>query len=161
MRHQNQDNKTLKLIFSQNLCNDNMRGSREGGQGGIWTPWKITKKKLLFSNISRFPGIWQSYQTSIHCRAIIGPLLVLYKSSVLPSSTKKTTTKQKKKKKKKKTPNIIWVWTPSDKTHLQCDQDKETNRHPPYMVNVSRDMWFPTMWHFDKCRLGRACAASC
>ena len=26
--------------------------------------------------------------------------------------------------------------------------------------NLSRDMWFPTMWHFDKCRLRRACAAS-
>ena len=24
---------------------------------------------------------------------------------------------------------------------------------------MSRDMWFPTMWHFDKCRLRRACAA--
>ena len=24
---------------------------------------------------------------------------------------------------------------------------------------LSRDMWFPTMWHFDKCRLRRACAA--
>ena len=24
----------------------------------------------------------------------------------------------------------------------------------------SRDMWFPTMWQFDKCRLRRACAAS-
>ena len=26
--------------------------------------------------------------------------------------------------------------------------------------NLSHDMWFPTMWHFDKCRLGRASAAS-
>ena len=25
---------------------------------------------------------------------------------------------------------------------------------------LSRDMWFPTMWHFDKCRLRWACAAS-
>ena len=25
---------------------------------------------------------------------------------------------------------------------------------------MSRDMWFPTMWHFDKCWLRRACAAS-
>ena len=25
---------------------------------------------------------------------------------------------------------------------------------------MSRDMWFPTMWHFDKCRLRPACAAS-
>ena len=25
---------------------------------------------------------------------------------------------------------------------------------------MSRDMWFPTMWHFDKCRLRHACAAS-
>ena len=24
---------------------------------------------------------------------------------------------------------------------------------------LSRDMWFPTMWHFDKCRLRRVCAA--
>ena len=27
--------------------------------------------------------------------------------------------------------------------------------------NMSRDMLFPTLWHFDKCRLKRACAASC
>ena len=26
--------------------------------------------------------------------------------------------------------------------------------------NMSRDMRFPTMWHFDKCILRRACAAS-
>ena len=26
--------------------------------------------------------------------------------------------------------------------------------------NMSRDMWFPTMWHFDMCRLRRACAPS-
>ena len=26
--------------------------------------------------------------------------------------------------------------------------------------NMSRGIWFPTMWHFDKCRLRRACAAS-
>ena len=25
---------------------------------------------------------------------------------------------------------------------------------------MSRDMWFPTMWHFDKCWLRRACTAS-
>ena len=24
---------------------------------------------------------------------------------------------------------------------------------------ISHDMWFPTMWYFDKCRLRRACAA--
>ena len=27
-------------------------------------------------------------------------------------------------------------------------------------VLMSRDMWLPTMWHFDKCRLKPACAAS-
>ena len=27
-------------------------------------------------------------------------------------------------------------------------------------LQMSRDMWFPTMWHFDKCRLKRACAVS-
>ena len=26
--------------------------------------------------------------------------------------------------------------------------------------NISPDMWFPTIWHFDKCRLRRACEAS-
>ena len=26
--------------------------------------------------------------------------------------------------------------------------------------DMSRDMWFPTMWYFDKCRLSRAYAAS-
>ena len=25
--------------------------------------------------------------------------------------------------------------------------------------SMSSDTWFPTMWHFDKCRLRRACAA--
>ena len=25
---------------------------------------------------------------------------------------------------------------------------------------MSHDMWFPTMWHFDKCRLRQACTAS-
>ena len=25
---------------------------------------------------------------------------------------------------------------------------------------MSHNMWFPTMWHFDKGRLGGACAAS-
>ena len=25
---------------------------------------------------------------------------------------------------------------------------------------LGHDMWFPIMWHFDKCRLKQACAAS-
>ena len=29
-----------------------------------------------------------------------------------------------------------------------------------YTYNMSRDMWFPTMLHFDKCKLRRACGAS-
>ena len=29
-----------------------------------------------------------------------------------------------------------------------------------FILCMCRDMWFPTMWHFDKCRLIRACAAS-
>ena len=28
-------------------------------------------------------------------------------------------------------------------------------------INVSRDLWFPTKWHFDKCRHRWACAAFC
>ena len=28
------------------------------------------------------------------------------------------------------------------------------------IYDMSHDMWFPTMWHFDKCRLGLACTAS-
>ena len=28
------------------------------------------------------------------------------------------------------------------------------------VIHMSRDMRFPTMWYFDKCRLRRACAAS-
>ena len=28
------------------------------------------------------------------------------------------------------------------------------------ICNLSSDMWFPAMWHFDKCRLRLACAAS-
>ena len=27
-------------------------------------------------------------------------------------------------------------------------------------VHMSRNTWFPTVWHFDKCRLKQACAAS-
>ena len=27
-------------------------------------------------------------------------------------------------------------------------------------LQMSRDMWIPTMWHFDTCRLRRACVAS-
>ena len=27
-------------------------------------------------------------------------------------------------------------------------------------LKMSRNMWFPTMWHFHKCRLRRVCAAS-
>ena len=29
-----------------------------------------------------------------------------------------------------------------------------------WQTHMSRDMWFQTMWHFDKCRLRQACAAS-
>ena len=28
-----------------------------------------------------------------------------------------------------------------------------------FYIYLSREMWFPTMWHFDKCRLRQACAA--
>ena len=28
-----------------------------------------------------------------------------------------------------------------------------------FSIQLSRDMLFPTMWHFDKCRSRRACAA--
>ena len=28
------------------------------------------------------------------------------------------------------------------------------------IIEMNRDMWFPTVWHFDKCRLRRACVAS-
>ena len=37
-----------------------------------------------------------------------------------------------------------------DKTDLQSQTQTQ----------MSRDMWFSTMWHFDKCRLRRACVAS-
>ena len=30
----------------------------------------------------------------------------------------------------------------------------------PASLHLSHDMWFPTMWYFDKCRLRRACVAS-
>ena len=29
-----------------------------------------------------------------------------------------------------------------------------------FKINLSRNMWFPTMWHFDMCRLRQACATS-
>ena len=32
--------------------------------------------------------------------------------------------------------------------------------HHSCMWNMSRDMWFPTMWYFDMCKLRRACEAS-
>ena len=28
------------------------------------------------------------------------------------------------------------------------------------VYDMSRDMWFPTIWYFDMCGLRRACAAS-
>ena len=30
----------------------------------------------------------------------------------------------------------------------------------PQNIHLNRDMRFPTIWHFDKYRLGRACVAS-
>ena len=40
-------------------------------------------------------------------------------------------------------------------------QTNTGNKAPPQLIaHMSRDMWFPTMWHFDKCRLRRACAVS-
>ena len=30
-----------------------------------------------------------------------------------------------------------------------------------HVSHMSRDMGIPTMWHFDTCRLSRACAAFC
>ena len=39
--------------------------------------------------------------------------------------------------------------------------DEKEDSHARFViVHLCRDMRFPTMWHFDKCRLRRACAAS-
>ena len=40
---------------------------------------------------------------------------------------------------------------------VDVDFDGRMNYEGEY---ISHDMWLPTMWHFDKCRLTRACAAS-
>ena len=38
---------------------------------------------------------------------------------------------------------------------------KKNCRHLHFVpTHLSREMWFPTTWHFDKCRLRRACVAS-
>ena len=50
----------------------NMCGSR-GGTGGPDPTWKITKIKGSLAILVRIPLKSQSYQSSIHCWAIIGP----------------------------------------------------------------------------------------
>ena len=50
----------------------NMCGSR-GGTGGPDPTWKITKIKGSLTILVRIPLKSQSYQSSIHCWAIIGP----------------------------------------------------------------------------------------
>ena len=55
---------------------------------------------------------------------------------------------RKKEKKKIKKEGAIFANPPSEGAFLSRRYD------------LSRDMWFPTIWHFDKCRLRRACAAS-
>ena len=49
---------------------------------------------------------------------------------------------------------FIWVTTYHQITPLQVSGIIIIINH------MSSDMWFPTMWHFDMCRLRRACVAS-
>ena len=44
----------------------------------------------------------------------------------------------------------------SDSSSDSDSSDSDTGKS----LLMSRDMWFPTMWHFDKCKLIRACVAS-
>ena len=61
-----------------------MCGSRVGGggTGGQDSPWKITSLYLFEQYWSGSPGKLQSYQASIHCRAIIGPLAKRYLNGI-------------------------------------------------------------------------------
>ena len=56
------------------------------------------------------------------------------------------------------------IWTSSqDNLILLHKSDKGTEQFGITAVGSahwSHDMWFPTMWHFNKCKLRRACAAS-
>ena len=36
----------------------------------------------------------------------------------------------------------------------------QRERYYIVFIKISRNMWFPTIWHFDMCSLKRACAAS-
>ena len=51
-----------------------------------------------------------------------------------------------------------WISQQNDFSNSDCS----CCPHPSikFWPNMSCDMWFPTMWHFDKCRLRRACSAS-
>ena len=44
---------------------------------------------------------------------------------------------------------------------LDLDTDSERRQYAIVSIQLRRGMRFPTMWHFDMCRLGRASAASC
>ena len=44
---------------------------------------------------------------------------------------------------------------------LTCAKYKKPAQNRFQITYMSCDTWFPTIWHFDKCKLRRACAAFC
>ena len=56
----------------------------------------------------------------------------------------------------------IFYWFHGAKLTLDSDVDQDlfSRLEAQIIILKSRDMWFPTMWYFDKCRLRRAFAAS-
>ena len=55
---------------------------------------------------------------------------------------------------------MCWPDTPAGSTIYQPCPSYIHGFDTEGIVEMSRDMWFPTMWHFDKCRLRRAWPAS-
>ena len=56
----------------------------------------------------------------------------------------------------------VWVyWAHSEECRLcECPGWSVILWLSCHGLYMSHGMWFPTMWHFDKCRLRQACAAS-
>ena len=55
----------------------------------------------------------------------------------------------------------LCIWVGNGTLLLFCYLFLEMILYYTEEFHLSRDMWFPTMWHFDMCSLRRACAVSC